>query len=80
MKAGTIEYTEDQKPCLVAKMACGHYVAACAFEPDRMGSSLEFIADYRGRAVIEIRPVAFVRAGNLTMGHGCPTHETGGVR
>jgi hypothetical protein len=68
------KYSEDQQPCIVARMACGHYVAACCWEPDDIDTAIEFINDFRGKAVIEVRPVSFVRKGGLTFGEHCPTH------
>jgi len=69
---GTVsdEYTEDQRPCLVAKNPCGCYVAASGldFECDwqEIKGFCEEVFRSSPNATIEFRPVSFVRNGGLS--------------
>jgi hypothetical protein len=58
--------TEDQQPCLVAKKPCGCFVAAAGLDqPMNLEEITEFYREVGDRAVIEFRPVSFVRNGGL---------------
>ena len=65
-------YDDDSMPCLVAKLPCGHYVAAYGLEVQDLNEAPTFLKECRGwGAEVEIRPVSFVRNGGLTLNHKC---------
>ena len=71
------KYAADERPCLVAKKKCGHYVAACALWPRGLQVAADFAVEMEEHgAILEIRPASFVRSGGLTFDCTC---EAGGV-
>ncbi len=68
----THEYAEDQRPCLVIKAKCGHYVAAYSLDAEDLLGVGAFMRQFDGyHAEFEVRPVSFVRNGGLTLGCQC---------
>jgi hypothetical protein len=80
------KYTEDQMPCIVARKACGCYIAvtslrATAFtrEPDvitrrSIREALDFMCEITNSGeeiVYELRPISFVRNGGLNLECNC---------
>jgi len=79
-------YTEDQRPCIVARKPCGCYFAACGLNEDEIKeiiswniesdldvpAIISFLRDMNGEGItFECRPLAFVRAGGLNFGCDC---------
>lgn len=56
---------DDGEPCYVAKMSCGHYVAAVV--ADDYPETLKDVQEWRDRGlIVETKTVGFVRNGGLT--------------
>lgn len=71
-------YDGDSMPCFVAKLPCGHYVAAHTAEPEDWPEALRFIRECQKRgATVELRPVSFLRHGGLNLPHGCKGRQAG---
>lgn len=72
------QYTEDQRPCVVAKLPCGHIVAACGLDARDSEVSLpslkevqDFMLEAPEGTTFEMRPISFVRNGGLSLDHHC---------
>jgi hypothetical protein len=68
-----VEYNDDTRPCLVARLPCGHYCSVHALNVDDLAESIPafIVSAFHRKATIEIRPVSFVRDGGLTFGCAC---------
>ena len=66
-------YSDDSMPCLVAKLPCGHYVAACCLDVEDLKESVpRFMREMQNRgAELEVKPISFVRNGGLTLDYSC---------
>lgn len=84
------EYTEDQLPCVVAKLPCGHIVGACCLDShdstitfQSLKEVQDFILEAPEGATFEMRPISFVRNGGLSFDHHCdgkaPAHNQEGT-
>lgn len=55
---------DDDEPCYVAKMSCGHYVGATVADGADVAGDLREWRD--AGLIIETKTVGFVRSGGLT--------------
>jgi hypothetical protein len=79
-EAAKEKYAEEQKPCVVARLACGHFVAASMLDVAGRDGCIslesllelkEFMQEFPDDTAFELRPVSFVRRGGLTFGAHC---------
>jgi hypothetical protein len=64
--------SDDNEPCYVAKLSCGHYVAATSADGS---DGLKDVQEWRDAGmIVETKTVGFVRDGGLTFCE-CKTWE-----